>query len=97
MPPDTPTPHAGPNAPLHPTPPANPKCPHPPVQASGGRVVLLQVSMTCHPLTLPTPPAGPQCPLTTLHPLLASNAPPQYRHLVVKSGTTAGQHDMSSP
>ena len=31
----------------------------------------------------PTPPLDPQCPT-------------QYRHIVGKSGTTAGQHDMSS-
>ena len=37
-----------------------------------------------HPLDTPTPPVGPLMP----H--------PKYRHLVIKSGTTAGQHDMSS-
>ena len=41
---------------------------------------------------------NPQFPLMSLTPLLAPNAPShhQYRHLTVKSGTTAGQHDMSS-
>ena len=39
---------------------------------------------------------NPQCPLTpTIRPLDACT-PPQYRHLAVKSGTTAGWHDMSS-
>ena len=37
------------------------------------------------PLTPPMPPLAPWCP-----------TPPQYRHLVVKSGTTAGQHDIWS-
>ena len=37
------------------------------------------------PTDTPTPPANPWHPI-----------PPQYRHLVAKSGITAGQHDMSS-
>ena len=40
----------------------------------------------CHPSMPPTPPVGP----------LDDPTPPQYRHLVVKSGTTAGQYDMLS-
>ena len=51
-------------------------------------------------LTPPTPPAGTLHPPDAPTPLQAPNAPPlplqQYRHLVVKSGTTAGQHDMPS-
>ena len=39
------------------------------------------------PPDTPTPLSAPKCPIPP---------PPQYRHLVVKSGTTAGQHDMSS-
>ena len=35
-------------------------------------------------------------PLTLLHPHWLPHPHPQYRHLVVKSSTTAGQHDMSS-
>ena len=38
---------------------------------------------------------NPQSPLTPLHPLTPPPHP-QYRHLVVKSGTTGGQHHMSS-
>ena len=50
----------------------------------------------CSPQMPPTHPAGPLMPL---HPLSAPNSlhtHSQYMHLVVKSGTTAGQHDMSS-
>ena len=41
----------------------------------------------------------PQCPLTPSIPTMAPSLPhphPQYRYLVIKSGTTAGQHDIWS-
>ena len=40
---------------------------------------------------------NPQCPLMPpMPPASPLTPPPQYRHLVVKTGTTACQHDMSS-
>ena len=83
---------------------------YPPVEASGGQewyevgsqwsdlmFYCLQFStVLCNRLSsffhIYTPNA-PQCPYTPVAPLTPHF---QYRHLVVKSGTTAGQHDMSS-
>ena len=44
------------------------------------------------PLMLSMPLVGPNSPYTPAGP----QCPHQYRYLVIKSGTTAGQHDMSS-
>ena len=84
---------SGPNAgiPWLPLSPYTPYLPAPPVAPT-----LLAAPYTPNPAG-PLAPYTTWCPLIPLHPLLAPQHPyPQNRNLVVKSGTTAGEHDMSS-
>ena len=88
--------------PLHPCqPPIDPCMPFQPLHAP---TPLLAADAPWHPYPLfPLTPLTPYWPLSSLHPWCFDMAcwPPnttylQKKNLVVKSGTTAGKHDMSS-